>query len=72
MALNIVWTKRAAQGYDRIVAYLNENHTEKEVRRFLQETQSFLMLLQQYSKMLQETPQQKHVHREAYYTDVPD
>jgi len=38
MALNIIWSGRAEKGYDRIVSYLIDNWSEKEVRMFIQET----------------------------------
>lgn len=38
MALELVWTKRAEQGYDRIIKYLEKNWTEKEIKSFLQES----------------------------------
>lgn len=45
MALTLVWTKRAIQGYDKIVRYLEENWTDKEVRSFIHETGEFFALL---------------------------
>ena len=32
MALKIIWSRRAAQGYDNILNYLIENWTEREVK----------------------------------------
>lgn len=31
MAFEIIWTKRAVAGYENIIAYLEENFTEKEI-----------------------------------------
>lgn len=45
MALALVWTKRAIQGYDKIVNYLEQHWTEKEVRNFIQESDEFFTLL---------------------------
>lgn len=45
MALALVWTRRAAQGYDKIIRYLEEYWTEKEVRNFVQESEDFFTLL---------------------------
>lgn len=48
MALALVWTKRAIQGFDRIVRYLEENWTDKEVRNFIRESDEFFALLSDY------------------------
>jgi plasmid stabilization system protein ParE len=37
----ILWSKRADKGYARIVEYLEENWTEREVRNFIRETSHF-------------------------------
>lgn len=63
MALEIVWTKQAEQGYDRIIKYLEENWTEREIKNFLQETKQFFELLKQYPEMLQKTRHHKKVYR---------
>jgi hypothetical protein len=41
MAVILVWTKRAIQGYDRIIKYPEKEWTEKEVRNFVRETFHF-------------------------------
>jgi plasmid stabilization system protein ParE len=53
MALTLVWTKRAIQGYDEIVRYLQQNWTEREVRNFIRESDVFFALLSEYPEMLQ-------------------
>jgi plasmid stabilization system protein ParE len=63
MALKIVWTKRAIARYDRIVTYLEEQWTEKEVRDFIQQTEEFFKLLKEYPKMLQKTEKHKNGYR---------
>ena len=63
MALEIVWTKRAEQGYGRIVEYLEENWTEREIKNFIQESNAFFELLKQYPEMLQKTIHCKNVYR---------
>ncbi|MBS1977432.1 MAG: hypothetical protein JST46_08675 [Bacteroidetes bacterium] len=52
MALTLVWTKRAAQGFDNIVRYLEEHWTDKEVRNFIHESDEFFSLLSQYPELL--------------------
>lgn len=63
MALALVWTKRAIQGYDKIVRYLEQNWTDKEVRNFVHESDEFFALLRQYPELLQKTNAHKHVCR---------
>jgi plasmid stabilization system protein ParE len=55
MALTIVWTKRAIQGYDRIVRYLEENWTYTEVQNFIREGDEVFALLSDYPELLQKT-----------------
>jgi len=45
MALELVWSKRADQGYARIVKYLEDEWTDKEVQNFVRETKHFFDLL---------------------------
>ncbi len=63
MALALVWTKRAIQGYDRIVHYLELHWTEKEVRNFVLESDEFFKLLSQYPELLQKTSRHKNIYR---------
>ena len=63
MALKIIWSRRAEQGYDRIVGYLIDNWSEKEVRMFIQETSKFLELLSENPNMLQKSNSRKNLHR---------
>lgn len=63
MALTIVWTRRAIQGYDKIVQYLETHWTEREVRNFVKESDEFFALLSQYPELLQKTTKHKNVYR---------
>ena len=63
MALRIIWSIRAEQGYARIVRYLEENWTEKEVSVFVQETMHFLSLLSENPKMLQKSTKGRNLYR---------
>jgi plasmid stabilization system protein ParE len=63
MALTLVWTKRAIQGYDKIVNYLQQHWTEREVRNFIQESDDFFDLLSEYPEVLQKTGRYRNVHR---------
>ena len=61
MALTLVWTKRAIQGYDNIIRYLDQNWTDTEVRKFINESEEFFSLLIQYPELLQKTSKYKNV-----------
>ncbi len=63
MALKIVWTKRAQNGFDGIVEYLEENWTEREVRNFIRQSMDFFELLSQFPELLKTTAMLKNVHR---------
>jgi len=63
MAVRLVWTKTAIQGYDRIIKYLEKEWTEKEVRNFIQETFQFFELLKENPNLLEPTGKHKNLHR---------
>jgi plasmid stabilization system protein ParE len=63
MAFQIVWTKRAAAGYDRIVNYLVENWSEKEIKKFIAETDGFFEVLKAHPEILQKTAKHKNIYR---------
>jgi len=63
MALTLVWTKRAEQGYDRIVKYLEKEWTDREVSSFVQETKHFFDLLKENPHMLEPTGSHKNLYR---------
>ena len=59
MALKVVFTKRAAQGYAEIVQYLEENWTEKELDSFEIEVETFLRKLVLFPNMLKPSRKNK-------------
>jgi plasmid stabilization system protein ParE len=63
MALKLVWSKRAEQGYASIVRYLEEEWTDKEVSNFVRETKHFFDLLKENPHMLESTGSQKYLYR---------
>lgn len=63
MALTIVWTKRAIHGFERIVHYLEEHWTDREVRKFIHESVEFFELLSEYPELLQKTARKKNIYR---------
>lgn len=63
MALTLVWSKRAEQGYDHIVKYLEEEWTDREVSNFVRETKHFFDLLKENPHMLEPTGSHKNLYR---------
>lgn len=63
MGYKVVWTKRAENGYDKIVRYLLENWTEREVRNFIVETRHFISLLEENPGLLEQSRSNKNLYR---------
>ncbi len=63
MALKLVWSKRAEQGYARIVRHLEEEWTDKEVSNFVRETKRFFDLLAENPHMLEPTGSHQYLYR---------
>jgi len=63
MAFEIIWTKRAANGYDKIVNYLAENWSDKEVITFIINTDNFFKTLTSHPEILQKTSKAKNTYR---------
>lgn len=63
MALEIVWSTRAENGYDKIIRYLVEEWTDKEISNFIKETKLFLSLMEKNPKLLQPSRFRKNVYR---------
>lgn len=63
MAIIILWSKRAEQGYDNIVKYLEKDWTDKEVCKFIRETSHFFELLKQNPHMLEQSWSHKNIYR---------
>ncbi|MDA1122022.1 MAG: hypothetical protein O2887_16285 [Bacteroidetes bacterium] len=55
MALEIVWTKRAIDGYHSIIIYLETHWTDREIQKFLLQSNDFFKILSEYPEMLQKT-----------------
>lgn len=63
MALELVWTKRAEDGYDRIIKYLEKEWTDREIHNFIEETRDFLELLKKNPHLLEPSQKRKNVFR---------
>ena len=55
MGLEIIWSKKAAAGYSRILKYLDENWTKREVENFEQEMDKFFKILSKQPNILEES-----------------
>jgi plasmid stabilization system protein ParE len=71
MDVEIIWTKRAENGYDNIINYLEKEWSEREIRNFIAETRQFLELLKTNPRMLflpQRTRREEHgEHKEIKF-----
>lgn len=63
MAYKIVWTKQAIDGYDKIINYLEENWSNKEVIDFINETDQFFETLILQPEILQKSSKHKNLYR---------
>jgi plasmid stabilization system protein ParE len=63
MDVKLVWSKRADQGYARIIKYLEEEWTDKEVSNFVRETKHFFELLKENPHILEPTRHHKNLYR---------
>ena len=55
MELEIIWSKRAASGYAKILNYLDKQWSQKEVENFEQEVKKFLENLSKHPYILKES-----------------
>ena len=55
MELEIVWSKSAASGYSKILIYLDEKWSEKEVKDFENQVRKFLNTLRKQPYILKES-----------------
>lgn len=63
MALEILWTNQAIEGFEAIVDYLESHFSEKEVNRFVTQVFDFLDTLKDYPEILESTEHQKNLYR---------
>jgi plasmid stabilization system protein ParE len=63
MAYTIVWTNRAAAGYENIVNYLQTHWSDKEVANFIINTDKFFETLKLHPEILQKSGKHKNLYR---------
>ncbi len=57
----ILWTNRAKLSFNKIVKYLLDNWSEKEVSKFVGRTNEFLSALQRHPEMCRPSVKRKNV-----------
>jgi len=55
MAKEVVWSKRAFSGFERVIAYLEKEWTSKEVQSFVQATNRIVAYISEYPRMFKKT-----------------
>jgi plasmid stabilization system protein ParE len=63
MGFKVVWTRRAETGYDKIIRYLLQNWSEKEVKAFILETRYFISMLENNPRLLEMSTSRKNLFR---------
>jgi len=63
MAYQIIWAPKAIAGYDRIINYLRENWTDREIRNFVLEVDNFIEVLANHPEILQKSSKNKSLYR---------
>jgi len=63
MVVKLVWSRRADQGYARIIKHLEKEWTDKEVSAFVRETNHFFNLLKENPRILEPTSSHKNLYR---------
>lgn len=59
--MEIRWSARAQNDYDKILQYLKENWSLKEIQSFLAQTERVLSTIQNNPKIFIESPKRKNV-----------
>lgn len=57
----ILWTPRAAHSFNRIIAYLQKEWSDKQVEQFIATTTEFLAKLKRYPEMCRPSGKRKNV-----------
>lgn len=63
MAIKLIWSKRADQGYAGILKHLEEEWADREISSFVCETNHFFELLKENPHILEPSVNRKNVYR---------
>lgn len=58
----ILWTESATISFQKIIAWLRKEWTEKEVNKFIQRTEKMISVLVRYPEMCRSSTKRKNVH----------
>ena len=58
---NISWTISASKSFDKIIQYLKENWSDKEISNFILRTNNLISMLTQHPEMCRPSQKRKHV-----------
>lgn len=61
MALKIVWTRQAEKGFNKVLAYLEEEWTEMEIIQLEKNLRDYLAYIIKYPEMFPKTEMHKNV-----------
>jgi plasmid stabilization system protein ParE len=45
MAFKVIWSPKAVETFDKVIDYLHKNWTEKEIKKFVRETEHVIHLV---------------------------
>ncbi len=70
MALTVIWSPQAVKSFEEIIEYLETNWTEKEIKNFVQKSNTIIGHICLKPKMYQESNKKKHQHKAFIYKPV--
>lgn len=63
MALKIVWTTQAEKGLEKVIDYLEEEWSEKEILKFENQLNNLFRRISKYLKICPPTKHYKHLRK---------
>ena len=63
MAYEIKWTIRGKESFEEIIAYLEKEWTDREIRKFVTVTDQKINLIRTNPQLFAITNKRKHIHR---------
>ena len=63
MALKIVWTQQAVKGLNKVIQYLEEEWTDKEILNLEDKIKNLLNRIRNYPEICPRTGRIKHLHK---------
>lgn len=63
MAIKVVWTRQALNGLDRVIAYLEDEWTAKEIQTLEQKIHEFILRITKYPEINPKTDKFKNTFK---------